>query len=713
MTKKNLLLTLSCLFIFYSLAQAQWQHRPDVKILNTDGTRFEIGASSGLNAPQISMLDTNGDGLEELVVFDRTSSKISVFGWTSKGWAYTPQHEALFPQVQDWCLLVDFDRDGHKDLFTSSRIGIRVFRNVPKDGKADFRLFRDPVRTKGVSGSLISLQIDVTDIPILKDFDSDGDLDILSFAASIGQFVEYNQNFSVERFGRPDSLIFEKVESKWGNIKECLCDAFAFNGSDCRLSRLQHAGSTMLAFDQGQDGDLDILIGDVDCPRATFLENFGTNTRPFFSRLDNNFPPESPVFMPTFPAFFYEDLDQNGAKDLLVAPNTYFNEGNKIDFRQPLHFYKNMGKDDNPSFAKADTNFLSRHLIDLGEDTQPAAADFDADGDDDLVVGYRGLPRSDGLFAGGMAYFENTGTNSEPSLALRSTDFLNLQSRLTLGVKPFFADLNKDGILDLAFSDTSATAIKFWPNLASQSEPLRFEPNTLLRLPLGVSDLYHAVGYDFDGDSDQDLLVSLRRGTLLLLENKADDGFVLKESNYLGLSDNFLKREPSLALVGLRESSSPSLMVLDVQGYPTFYQDFETGNSNSEVLDVKNSRSNPRGHHFGQRAGGCQLGDFLVFGGRGGGLHFLAKNEPTGLQQDMSSSILGEILPNPFQDYLQIKTFKKLHYKLLNSSGQCVLEGYLQAQLTEELSTLKLPSGLYFLVLESQNHIQSFKLVKN
>lgn len=708
------LLLAPLLFCGFALFAQDWQHRPDVVVRSKTGKLLTLSGSSGLNSPQISTLDLNADGLEDLVVFDRTSSKVSVFRCQGASWIYDPRYESVFPPVQDWFLLVDFDGDGQKDLFTAGRLGFRVFKNIPEGRKPKFVLFRDPVRTKGISGASISLQIDVTDIPIIKDFDADGDLDVLSFTASIGQFIEYNQNFSVERFGRADSLIFEKVETKWGNVKECLCDAFVFDGSDCRLSRLQHAGSSMICFDDGGDGDLDLLVGDVDCPRPTFLENFGSNLKPLFTRLDNTFPNDSPIFLPNFPAFFLEDMDFDGEKDLLAAPNVYFNDANKINFEQPLQLFKNMGSNRNPLFIKSDTSFLSAQMPDLGEDSHPAAADLDSDGDMDLLVGYRGKTRPDGLYASGIAFFENTGTDTEPVLEWQSDDYLNLQSIRTLGIKPFFGDINSDGLLDLAFTDSSTSAIKFMPNRAATGQPFRYTLSDLTRVPLeGQRDLYHAAAIDIDRDTDQDLIISSRRGSLSVLENQGDLRFVTKQNNFLGVNEDFTKREPVLWLTDLNKDNKPDLLLINFQGRAELYSDCLSETARAESVQVLDAWRNKQNYFFGQKAAICAMGDFLVVGGRAGGLQFVSRRSPVTALEDPKERLRTYISPNPAQHHVDIFTeAQDGFYTLYSPYGQVFLRGNLLPNIQNRIQIQHLPQGIYFIQLVSAQQNQSFKLVK-
>ena len=87
--------------------------------------------AGGLNSGQYSKMDVNNDQLEDLIIFDRTNNRISVFVVDQEGqYVYDPIYTTIFPSdITDWMLLRDFNCDGLKDIFTSDPFGIRVFVN--------------------------------------------------------------------------------------------------------------------------------------------------------------------------------------------------------------------------------------------------------------------------------------------------------------------------------------------------------------------------------------------------------------------------------------------------------------------------------------------------------------------------------------------------------------------------------------------------------
>jgi len=138
----------------------------------------------GLNATQYSTTRLNDDARDDLVVFDRTTEKISTFvaidnpSGTGIAWQYAPEYEAVFPTVRNWMLLVDYDGDGRKDFFTNESSGIRLLRNESANGRPVFRLITDAIITEGYSAKQ-PLYVSNTDTPAILDYDDDGDVDLL------------------------------------------------------------------------------------------------------------------------------------------------------------------------------------------------------------------------------------------------------------------------------------------------------------------------------------------------------------------------------------------------------------------------------------------------------------------------------------------------------------------------------------------------------
>jgi len=138
--------------------------------------------TGGLNSAQYSTLRLNDDAVDDLVVFDRATGKLTTFVAERHGdgyrWRHAPRYETQFPAIRYWMLLVDYDQDGKKDIFTYTEFGMRVLRNTSSGGQPNWTTVADPLLTEGSSGKF-NLSVPVSDIPAITDVDGDGDMDIL------------------------------------------------------------------------------------------------------------------------------------------------------------------------------------------------------------------------------------------------------------------------------------------------------------------------------------------------------------------------------------------------------------------------------------------------------------------------------------------------------------------------------------------------------
>ncbi|MDB5242135.1 MAG: hypothetical protein JWP57_2760, partial [Spirosoma sp.] len=180
----------------------QYDQRPTV---NMAGRALRNPWVGGLNTTQYSTMRLNDDARDDLVVFDRTTDKVSTFiavdnpSGAGTTWQYAPQYEPAFPAMYSWMLLVDYDGDGRKDLFTTGPAGVRLLRNESANGRPQFRLVTDAIMTEGYGGRQ-PLYVSGADTPAILDYDDDGDIDVLTFDGT-GDQISYQQNLSVERTG--------------------------------------------------------------------------------------------------------------------------------------------------------------------------------------------------------------------------------------------------------------------------------------------------------------------------------------------------------------------------------------------------------------------------------------------------------------------------------------------------------------------------------
>ena len=418
-----------CAFIFWPLAAwAQYNYVLDqsIPVQDQDGAELSNPWAGGINAAQYNTMDLDGDDIADLVLFDRMANKVITFLAKDGHHQYSPEYESLFPpDVTNWLLLRDYNCDGKKDIFTGHVLGIKVYTNVsPAAGQIQWEHYRffggssksPVVLTQG--NSLINLQLQFDDLPALGDADGDGDLDIFNIRYA-GSGVEYHQNFSIENGWACDSLAFKRITQNWGNFTECHCGLIALNGEECppHGGRTKHAGGkTLLAMDANGDESIDLIFSEAECDQLFLLPNEGTLLNPVINSY-TPFPDTHPVDFSTFPAAFYEDVDFDGVKDIISAPNLFAKALLSNNLEESSWFYKNNGSDAEPSFMFIKNNFLQDEMIDVGDNSIPAFADYDGDGDYDLFISRNNVVTGFGI-ASSIHQYQNTGSKNEPAIRL-------------------------------------------------------------------------------------------------------------------------------------------------------------------------------------------------------------------------------------------------------------------------------------------------------
>ncbi len=391
------------LLLFPLTLSAQFTYRIDQSIPVQNGENLLPNPwSGGFNSPQLSTLDLNGDGQADLVIFDKMASKISTFVAKNGKYLYAPEYEVLFPsEVSTFLVLRDYNCDGKKDLFTFGQIGILVFQNTTQPGKqvtwkklsfynSDSKRMSDVLLTRGFSIK-VNLLPGTNDLPNFLDMDGDGDLDVLNMRFVSPSTAEYHKNFSMERYGRCDSLDLERQTQSWGNWEECSCGKIAFGGVDCSQigGRLEHTGGkALLAFDADNDGDKDVLYSEEACNNIYYMENKGTSSENASMNGLSLFPATSQVEIPTYPAPYMEDVDFDGKADFLTSTNMYVRTLAANDLQHSLWYYKNTGTTQIPAFTFVKKDFLQDGMIEIGDNSSPTFVDIDNDGDQDLVIGH-------------------------------------------------------------------------------------------------------------------------------------------------------------------------------------------------------------------------------------------------------------------------------------------------------------------------------------
>lgn len=518
--------------------------------------------AGGINAGQVSTIDVDLDGLEDVFVFDRSGNKVMIFlnngSNNPNTFKYSFNFNHLFPELRSWVLLRDYDCDGKKDIFTYGIGGFKLFKNTSTlETGLQFELVDGNMQSLynfGNNPYYSNIFITSQDIPAIDDLDNDGDMDIIVFSVN-GLMVEYHRNFSVELFGNCDSLKFELRNRCYGYFHEAVLNNSvtlhpdqAFHESICPpgynvlnpspiiepphirpeqfFGGPRHAGSTILTLDLNQELPKEIVLGDITHENLTALIN-STNSMgndsvvSFQEDFPAGFGNSIATAINIFPAGFYTDINNDGNRDLIVGAN---NEWASINTNS-LWFYKNTGQDDLPNFEFEQFDLFQGDMIEVGEGCTPFFVDINQDGLTDMLVGNKGYFISPGVYKSQLAFYQNTGSETNPEFSLVTNDYMELGNLgLGQGLHPTFGDLDNDGDLDMLVGDSSGRIYRF-NNLAGIGNPLNLQ---IANIPIITDTDGNDIDpgqystpqlFDLDRDGVDDLLMGERNGFIHFYKN--------------------------------------------------------------------------------------------------------------------------------------------------------------------------------------------------
>lgn len=512
-------LVVSCNLTFGQISSLQPDPRPMV-IIGQDTLKFPW--TGGLNSPIVNEVDMDGDGSNDILLFDRVGGRLTTFIndgiFQKSSYTYAPEYQVLFPPVHDWLRTADYDCDGDMDIFTYTNAAIGVWRNdyTPSAGL----IFTPVTQQLNSLYDTISANIFVTQVnlPAFTDVDGDSDLDIITFTNS-GNFLEYHENFSFDSTGLCGGFSFKIDPDCWGNFKLSGLSNSAMLNESCTTFNNSpdhlHAGSVLVAFDQGCDGDKDLLNGDILGENMLYLENGGTQDSASIISQDSLFPfYDVPLNMQNLPGPYYLDIDNDGNKDLIVTPfatvgEDYFN----------MHLYRNTSDNCSNIFQRVNLRFLAEDMIDVGTASNVSFVDVNGDGLQDIVAGNDLFYNPDPLLSvSRLVYFVNAGTAALPKFILADSDFLNSSQLMQLGLVPSFGDLDGDGDKDMLLGNADGKII-YYQNTAGPGNPMSLVFVQAFYQGIDVGNNSAPQIVDVDRDGRVDLIVGERAGNLNYYHN--------------------------------------------------------------------------------------------------------------------------------------------------------------------------------------------------
>ncbi|MEZ4924984.1 MAG: FG-GAP-like repeat-containing protein [Saprospiraceae bacterium] len=299
--------------------------------------------------------------------------------------------------------------------------------------------------------------------------------------------------------------------------------------------------SSYLAFptfaDLDKDGDLDLVVGEYN-GKIDYFKNTGTATSPQFAAHQTN-----PFGLSTAIGFAIPtlaDLDNDGDLDLLVG-----------EYYANFKYYQNIGTPTNPQFTAPLTNpFGLTQVYYIGS---PTFVDLDKDGDLDLFVGE---------YYGNFQYFENTGSASNPQFAAPQKNPFGLTGINGYIGFPVFADLDKDGDLDLLVGEYYGN-MEYFENTGTANNP-QFAASLTNPFGLTQTDYFAIPAFaDLDKDGDMDLLVGEYYATFKYFENISSVGTQEKMLN----ADILLSPNPANDFLDIKtDTRFKTIQAFDAQG---------------------------------------------------------------------------------------------------------------------------------------------------
>lgn len=226
------------------------------------------------------------------------------------------------------------------------------------------------------------------------------------------------------------------------------------------------------------------------------------------------------------------DYDGDGKHDIIVGvgdwteygwDNAYDHHGRWMNgpLRGYVYLLSNIGTNEQPAYAPAVKVMATDRPVETYGWPSPNFADFDGDGDLDLLCGE---------FLDGFTYFQNIGTRTKPKYALGVRLKANTGRYVAMDLQmitPTAIDWDRDGDIDLIVGDEDGRVAfiehtgKYLNQVPIFAEPRYFQQEAD---DVKFGALVTPFGIDWDGDGDMDLLCGNTAGYIAFIENLSGRG---------------------------------------------------------------------------------------------------------------------------------------------------------------------------------------------
>lgn len=699
----------------------------------------------GMNSPVMSDINLNDDAYPDLFIIDKYGSKVMTF--VNQGpnvyptYKYTPEFEKFFPkELWGWAVIRDFNKDGVPDIFSLTNGAMQCWRGKKVNGILSFDFYQDEVRFRISPTITDHIWTFINDLPGLTDVNGDGDMDVLSFDILGGATVNYYENQAVEMGYSLDSLVYLNNTNCWGNFVENSTTNSLFLHASCKGNGLQgpissgssvrHQGGTMFTFDYEADGDVDLLLGDVSYPGLIYAENSGDTSYADVNYIDSTFPKyNTPISLPIFPAAYNIDYNNDGYKDLMIAP---FNYDQGVGFARDINnvqVYRNSKVSGKQEYSYAGDTFFVNQIVDAGSDSRPMFEDVNRDGKPDIVIGENGQYSGNPSPRAKLYYLRNVSIGSNVQFELdSSSDWCGISSFNMLGLYQAFGDLDGDSLNDMVTGNNSGYLF-FYKNNGTA------KPYTSITTPqlggIDAGEFAKPFIYDLNEDGLSDIIVGNKEGRVNYYWNfgtKTAPKFDVDSVNpFLGTirvndwQNNVLwgYAAPFIA----NEDTNTFLYSGSERGLVFKYKVNRDSLRRGSFLLVD---SNVLGYNAGSRST-ISIADInndgkpeYLVGNQRGGMMLLSEvnwnsDTTTAIEEPLSRNSNLVIYPNPARNVLKIESSNDLRntqYQIFDLTGNIVLDAAFEGK--NEINVSALPNGVYVLHLVNDKYTiaRKFTLIK-